>query len=134
MLTQRVQELEQKLKSLGQEVESEAAAPAVLAGEDLPTRPYDMSATLGRLTLGPTAASSKKYIGSEAAPFYLGGDETDDEGEESAALPWRRSRRVRLGKLGDIPGGVMDEVREMMMPRRLAEEVWAAFWELTSWR
>lgn len=149
MLTKRVAELEARLQRLGQGVADDndmvprKAPPSAASAADSPAapRPHDMTALLGRLALGPTAATTKRYAGTEGAAFYLSeDDESDDESrsdrldELGLAVPWARSGAPRLGRMGGLPGALLDRCRELMVSRRVARELWAAFWELTSWR
>jgi len=165
LLTDRVKELEEKLRRLGQDVRvttGEQKTPSVNYEADFQTssadqqstmlaKPHDMSAMLGRLALGTAAsASTKRYAGTEAAPFYLSSpDSSEDEDREappparrksrevndiSLLVPWSCSGSKRLGNMGDIPGSLLDRCRDMLPSKRVAKELWAAFWEITSWR
>lgn len=105
----------------------------------MPARPHDMTAMLSRLALGPTTA--KRYVGTEAFPFYLpidSDDEDDDrlEGHEkrSNLVPWAHGGEFCLGKMGDMPGSLLDQCRRLMPKRSKAKDIWARFWDNTSWR
>ena len=152
ILTERVKDLENRLRRLGQEVE----APSVSSQIDepihdridetngAPARPYDMTAMLGRLALGTTHAMSRQHVGSESGPFYLDSPaESEDEGEDSGSktsssrastVPWARSRRADVVPWGVMPGHLLDQCRALLPSRRQAVQLWDAFWELTSWR
>ncbi|KAL1410464.1 hypothetical protein Q8F55_004475 [Vanrija albida] len=143
MLTRRVAELEAQLQRLGQSVEAADDSQREPDGAGaMPARPHDMTALLGRLALGPAAASTKRYAGTEGAAFYLSEDEDGDEAQEGRdalddlglALPWARGGAAWLGGVGSMPGALVDRCRALMVPRRVARELWAEFWGLTSWR
>lgn len=167
LLSDRVRDLEEKLRRLGQDVESdpllestETTAAALrprpngtspsgrataTSESPMPARPHDMTAMLSRLALGPTTA--KRYAGTEASPFYLSIESDDEEDErgsnslngrsknaETLIVPWAHGGGASLGRMGDMPGVLLDRCRELLPKKSKAKEIWQRFWDNTSWR